>query len=241
MADENTQAPQNPVSETQPIETQQASNAQAADEVKDAWKSVVGDKYKSPEELAKAYKDLESKLGQQSEDVRKSKEFQEVVRPILEEIRKDPKIFEALDKRLRNQEPDNTQPNDTANKIDEPREAVADMIRLNFEKKYGIDRLSPEDAADARKKIGEAIVDSTGKSFNQIDLRQLERVLDNAYLIANKDKLVRKEALDEATGSIPSVPSSPGTSVETLSPEEAKVAESLGLTRDQYISGKKSK
>jgi len=188
MADENNQAPQNPVAETQPKETQQETAAEAkeqAAEIKDTWKGVVGDKYKSPEELAKAYKDLETKLGQQSEEVRRSKEFQTVVRPILEEIRKDPKIFEALDKRLRNEsEPDNLQSEnakDAKENTDESREAVSDMIRLNFEKKYGIDKLSPEEAAETRRKIGEAIVDLTGRSFNQVDLRQLEKVLDNAY------------------------------------------------------------
>ena len=57
MADEQTQAPSQPVEEKQP--TEQAPQPKGTEDIsQETWKSLVGNKYKSPEELAKAYTDL---------------------------------------------------------------------------------------------------------------------------------------------------------------------------------------
>lgn len=240
MADEPINAPAQPVEQTQ---QQTQAPQKVVEDNSDSWKGIVGDKYKTPEELAKAHKELETKLGSQSEEIRKTKEFAEIVNPILEEIRNDPELFDALDKKLRSKDqPDNSQPKDSANdKVDDVRSVASDLILQRFEEKYGITKLPLEEQAALRGNIGDAITRLTGKSFNQVDLRQLSNVLEDAYIIANKDKLINKEALVEATGSIPSIPTSSGTTEETLTSQEARVAEKLGLTRDQYISGKKSK
>ena len=91
MNDDNKIAP----SEGTPDE--QGKKAQQTKEpVTEDWKTITANKYKTEAELAKAYKELESKLGTNSEEVRKTREFAENIQPLLEEIRNDPEIFARL-------------------------------------------------------------------------------------------------------------------------------------------------
>src|SRR5258708_5605643 len=69
--------------------------------IQEDWKAIAGGKIKNEVELAKAYKELEKKLGQQSEEVRQTREFSEIINPLLDEIRNDPEIFNKLDEKLR--------------------------------------------------------------------------------------------------------------------------------------------
>jgi hypothetical protein len=219
---------------------------------KEEWKSLVNkpERFQTDKDLAKSYNDLETKLGDQSEEIRKAREFAELVNPLLEEIRNDPEVFNKLDEKLRKKGQPNGQPETDAKKTvdqDEVHGAASDLIRTKFEERHGIDKLSPEEQKIARKKIGEVIYDLTGTSFNDVDLRRLNGVLENAYILANKDKLIEQsklEALASAKGAeeagISSIPSSQEKGETTLTPEEAKTAERLGLTRDQYIEGKKT-
>lgn len=218
----------------------------------DDWKQLVGDKFKSEADLAKGYKELEEKFGKSSEEVRQTREFAEVINPLLEEIRADPEIFAKLDERLRKRgQPNNpstadAKGNEKATGQDEMRVATSDLLLARFEEKYGINKLPPEERKVLRQRIGDAIYENTGQSLDRIDLRRLGTVLENAYVLANKDELIEKsklEALASAQGaqeaSIPGLPSSPGKSEETLTPEEGKTADRLGLTREQYLEGKK--
>lgn len=213
-----------------------------------AWTRIVEGKYKTEEELAAAYKELETKYGTQSEEVRQAKEFAEVVQPLLDEIRNDPELFALIDKKLKGKtdvKPDDKK-EDKSNVQADVRDAAFDIMVARFEEKHGIDKLSDKEANDIRKKIGVIAADMTGQSLDKIDLRRVNTVLENAFLIANKDKLIEKsklEALMTAQGiseaEIPSVPSSSGKTEETLSPEETRIAGKMGLTREQYLEGKK--
>ena len=212
-----------------------------------AWTRIVEGKYKTEEELAAAYKDLEKEYGRQSEEVRQAKEFAEVVQPLLEEIRNDPELFALIDKKLKGKtdaKPDKKDDKTTVQA--DVRDAAFDIMVARFEEKHGIDKLSEKEANDIRKKIGTISADMTGQSLDKIDLRRINNVLENAFLIANKDKLIEKsklEALMTAQGiseaEIPSVPSSSGKTEETLTSEETRIAGKMGLTREQYLEGKK--
>lgn len=241
MADEINNAPVDPVQQIQQVK-QDTPTVESPP--KEDWKNLVDGKFTTEHDLAKAYKELEKKLGEQGEKIRQTEEFATVINPLLEEIRNDPVIFDQLDKRLKEKGNPNNTPTESSTKdkqVDEARLAVSDLYIKRFEEKYGIDKLPPEESAALRNSIGAAVARMTGKSYSQVDLRQLESVLEDAYLIANKDKLINKEALADATGGIPSIPTSPSKSETTLSQEEATVADRLGLTREQYLSGKKSK
>lgn len=223
---------------------------------KDEWKTITGGKFTSGAELAKAYKDLEKKSGEVGEEVRQAREFATVINPILEEIRNDPEIFKKLDDRLKNKgkNSDNSDKKPVDNKDDKPvvdteaRNFASDTIIQRFEEKYGIDKMEEDDAKKLRDNIGKVILRTTGTNLGKIDLRRLPGVLDDAYIIANKDKLIEKsklEALASARGNddgaISGVPSSSSKGSSTLNSEEADVAGKLGLTRDQYISGRKQR
>lgn len=210
------------------------------------WKTLTGDKFKSEKELAEAYKALETKLGQTSDEVRKTREFAEIVNPLLEEIRNDPEIFNKLDEKLRKRGQPNQQPAD-AKTVDqtEMRTVASDLVLARFEEKHGIDKLSADEKKNLRQSIGDVIYDLTGTTFDKVDLRRLGGILENAYVLANKDKLIEKSKLEALVsaqgledGSISSIPSSQGKGETTLTPEEAKIADRLGLTREQYLEGK---
>lgn len=219
---------------------------------KKEWTELTGGKFKSEDELAKAYKELEKKVGEQGEDIRKSREFAEIINPLLEEIRNDPEIFNKLDERLRKKTQPNTEPDTRAKgeeKIEDVRTAASDILLARFEERNGINKLSKEERKDIRESIGNAIYENTGQYLDQVSLKRLSTVLDNAYILAkakmgDKDK-EKLEALISASGTqegaISGIPSSSGKSESTLTPEEAKTAERLGISREQYLKGKSIK
>lgn len=208
-------------------------------------------KFKSEKELAKAYKELESKLGEQSEEVRRSKEFAQVVQPVLDAIRDDPELFKKLDEKLRQKDqssdsPDAPAKSNKATGQDEVRDAASELIRAKFEERHGINKLPSDKQKAMRQRIGDIIYELTGETYANVDLRRLGPVLENAYILANKDELIEKsklEALAEAgeteKATMPGIPSSPGKGDGALSSEETEIASKLGLTKKQYLQGKK--
>jgi len=237
MADEDKKiepAPQvTPKSEDKPIESKT-----------DVWKELTGNKFKSADELAKSYTELEKKFGTQSDEVKQAREFMQTVYPLLEEIKNDSELFKTLDERLRKKGEPKTPAKDEAKGEDKDqsgvRQITSDLLLERFEAKHGIDKLEPEERKDLRQKIGDAIFELSGTSLNNVDLRKLGTTLENAYIIAKyKSKSAASESETEDRASISSVPGKTGKGETVLTPEEAKVAEKLGLTREQYLGGKK--
>jgi hypothetical protein len=216
-------------------------------DIKEDIAKITEGKYKSASELAKAYKDLEKKFGETSEEIKKSREFAQIVQPLLDEIRADPEIFDKLDKKLR----DKNDPKNKDNKDDkkdtkaneEARETMSNLIVTRFEESHKFSEMTKDEQADLRKKIGTEIMELTGLKLEQIDLRRQEQILEKAYkLVTNENKSSSStDSNDDAPfdGAIGSLNSSQGKGQKTLSSEEAKVAEKLGLTREQYIAGRK--
>jgi hypothetical protein len=117
---------------------------------------------------------------------------------------------------------------------------ASDLILAKFEEQHGIDKLEPDERRQLRQKIGDAIYELSGVSLNSVDLRRLGKTLENAYVIVKyKSKSTASDSETEDRASISSVPGSPGKSETVLTPEEASVAEKMGLTREQYLEGKK--
>jgi len=218
----------------------------------ETWQEIMADKFKSPNELAKGYKELEKKFGEQSEQVRQAKEFATTVEPLLGVIRDDPELFKMLDERLRKMgEPSGTpeakaKGDEKATGQDEMRSVASDLILARFEERKGIEKLPPDERRTIRQSIGDVIYKLTGQSFADVDLRRLPEVLENAFVLVKEKGLIDKSKLEALTsakgeeGGIPSLPSSPGKAETALSSEEADVAEKLGLPREQYLEGKKS-
>jgi len=214
------------------------------------WNKIVEGKYKNPEELAKGYKELEKKLGDQGVEVGQAREFIDQVKPILELVRDDPALFAAVDAKLKEKmSPKNSPQSDSQpdKGQEENRTATSDLVIARFEEKYGIDKLPDEERKALRGRIGSEVLEMTGTSLDKVDLRRLNSVLEKAYILANKeenDKKTKLEAQIEAQANqeagISSLrSSSPKTEEITLTPEEARVATKMGLTREQYLEGKK--
>ena len=240
MADEDTKT--NAPSDGAPEEKGKQKVEQALEKVD--WDKVTNGKFKSAEDVAKAWSEREGLLGKQSEEVRQSREFMETINPLLEEIRNDPEVFNKLDERLRKRGQPSTPTNaETTNdeKTKEMRESAQKLILAKFEEKYGISKLSTEDQVTMRHKIGGIVTSLSGTDFNHVDLRRLDDVLENAYIIANTDKSKLAVPTSEAGegAAIPGLSSSSEKGVSILTPEEAKAADKMGLSREQYLEGKK--
>jgi len=232
-----------PSDDAQPKEKPK-EEGQKEDTPKETWDKIVAGKYKTPEELAQAYRDLESKLGEQGNELKGAREFAETIRPLVELVRDDEELFKVIDEKLRTGKGKEDKGEETKKTDREVRTAASDIIIAQFESMHGINKLSNAEQESLRKAIGSEINDMTGLGLNQIDLRRLPKVLEKAYVLATKDKADIKAKLEtqmaaNEEGAIPSLSSSPGKETEALTPEEAKVATGMGLTREQYLEGKK--
>jgi hypothetical protein len=230
-----------PVVEQKPI-----TEAKTEKIEKEFVEKVYAGKFKTADDLEKAYAEMEKKQGEMGTELGQAREFMTVLQPLLDEIRDDPKLFAELDKRLRDKSGDKSESVSDKEGSEEVRETAADIVIARFEEKYGVDRLPDEERRELRKKIGDEVFELTGKQLTKLDLRRLPTVLDKAYFLANKEKLVEKsklEALSEArnnnAAAIGSMPSSGGKSETTLTHEESKIASKLGLSTEQYLEGKK--
>lgn len=205
---------------------------------------LTGGKYKTAEDLAKAYKEAESTIGKQSDEVKQVREFMSVAQPVFDVIKDDPTLFKAIDKKLRESDtPKDADAKDETTNQEEVVTATRDVLRMRFEEQHGFSKLSADEQKKLRSAIGNEIFELTGKDINGIDLRRLSPVLEKAYILAKNgitDKSTQEAiaAADKTDASISSIPSSGGKSEGHLSPEEAKVAEKLGITREQYLSKK---
>jgi hypothetical protein len=230
---------------TTPVEDKSKQTEATAPKVDNAWADLAGGKFKSPEDLAKAYRELESKFGSQSEEVRQAKEFATVVQPLLEEIRSDPKLFDELDSRLRRKTETPKTPDKETPKQDDVRNVTVDLLINRFEDNHKLGSLPEEERKDLRKQIGDKVYELTGQPLTEVDLRRLSSVMENAFKIVKNDAQGSKlEALLSANSgnegaALSGLPSSGGKSETTATPEETHTAERLGLTREQYLDGKK--
>lgn len=201
---------------------------------------LTGGKYKTAEDLAKAYKEAETTIGKQSDEVKQVREFMSVAQPVFDVIKDDPTLFKAIDERLRKETPKDADAKDKTTNQEEVVTATRDVLRMRFEEAHGFSKLSADEQKKLRNAIGNEIFELTGKDMNGIDLRRLSPVLEKAYVLAKngiKDEST-KAAIDKADktdASISSIPSSGGKSEGHLSPEEVKVAEKLGVTKEQYL------
>ena len=118
----------------------------------------------------------------------------------------------------------------------ELRNATSDLLLARFESEHGIDKMPSDEAAKVRREIGAKVAELSGQQLGNVDLRRLTNTLENAYQLVKPKSSSEPETDD---GSIPSISSSPGKSETTLSSEEATVAQGLGLTREEYLAGKK--
>ena len=233
MADENkdpqVETPIKP--ENQGVETPSKDSAPSDNE----WKSIAGDKYATPSELAKAHKELEKKLGELGEEAKQGKDFATAVAPILDAVKNDPELFKILDEKLRKSETTPSK-NESDYEVKEVKSVASDLILARFEEQNGIDKLEPDEAKRLRGEIGTIVTELTGQNMNSVDLRRLPMILGRAFTLATAGKSKPENSDD---GALPPMSSSNGKKEATISQEELSVAAKMGLTKEQYLEGKK--
>lgn len=255
MADETKETPKEGQSpETKAPETPDSGQA------KETTQAAPSNKFegKSPEELAKAYVELEKKLGEQSQELGESRKYREQVDVVLQAIWADKDIYNSVDKKIRElrgapiQTDTNTnegKPEPQSNDTD-TRKALETQIIDQFEKKFGLDQMESQKRRDMHTKIGTALaemLDPGGTKtyqeiLNDVSLARLPKYLDNAYFLANREELQKSitQSKENEAGAIGSIPSSSGrTSDLTLSASERDVAEKMGVTEEKYLERKK--
>lgn len=204
-------------------------------------------KGKSASDIAKSYLELEKKLGSYSQT---EKELQDW-RQLGKVIKQDPELVKALEAKVAGEQ--KSEANGKAN--DDTRNALSNKIVGDFEKDYGIDRLSEDKRREMHKKIGEELADmldpggnkTTREILDSINLSRLPQYLGKAYRLATIDDEAEQnrakgiiQARQNSEGTFSSMRSSGGQSQKTtLSPEEEATAKKLGISPEKYLEQKK--
>ena len=257
MADEEKKE----VPQGQPQEPAPAPVAEPKAETQEA-PSISKDVYtgKSVEDVAKMHSELEKKLGESSQEVGKLRDFKEKMDVVLNVLGQDPTLYNQVDNAVRKYqglatEPVETNQQPTLPVRDDTRRAVESQIIDEFERKYGINALPADKKKEQHQKIGASLAELLDPGGNKtvqqiigdVPLDRLNRYLDHAYLLANRDQLVETAKLEALTknreaeyGAIGGIPASGGTLSDiTLTPAEREVARKQGIPEEKYLERKK--
>ena len=223
-------------------------------------------KGQTPDQIAKAYVELERKLGEQSKTVEEAKTLREQTDTLVKAIWSDPDLYRQVEagvkkftsgESLPNREtPKDAKPSDAVNPIiSDLRTNEENRVLNDFFTKYGYNTLDEKSRKDAYAKLSTTVaelVDPSGtKSIKQIfasiPVTKLRSYLDHAHKIANFDQIVEKarssaaipleENRDGAIGSFAASNKRAGSSV-TLTSREREVASKMGISEEKYLQRK---
>ena len=227
-------------------------------------------KGKSEQELIQMYQNAEKKIGEQSSEVKRSrdevakaKEAEKNVEILLNALQADENLYQQVQKGVQsylNPDTSSSEGNDGAdsavrnNVSDDTRRTLQNQIVSNFYGKYGIDKLDDGGRQQEQAKLGNAlanILDPSGKKsikqvLDQVPLDQLDGYLESAYIVANKEKIMKnaesRGILNAQQNQSASIGSLGGGSADsnqaTLSPAERQVAAKLGVSESDYLKSK---
>lgn len=181
----------------------------------------VPDKFKgkSPEEIAKAYVELEKKLGEQSTTVAEAKKLQEQTDTLLRAVWADPDLYRQVEEGVRkymagDKVPDTRSKDGKPNEKKGDEEAPADVklssdlldmrkaqeerILQDFYGKYGYNNLDEKAKKDSFTRLAMGLAElvdpggtkSVKQIMSEIPLAKLPRFLENAHRLANFETIV---------------------------------------------------
>lgn len=189
------------------------------------------------QDLETKYKDARIGLSKQGEEIKELKQTIETVKPVLQTIYGDPELYQALVKKMEDKEkPDKKE--DTPQKDPRVDQVIArqeaEFIK-DFESETGISQM--EDKEKVREEIG-AIVKSWIPAGTQPSLSQLDKYFNDAWELYKARNNINQEEEEESSGfGTPraAVGNVSKATVKSLSPEQLKAAEKMGLTSEQYL------
>ena len=230
--------------------TSQTSSENTTAEVKDSKTETASgekdttDKFKNPEELAKAYDGLQKKLGEQGDKLGQMETFMSNANALLNAVYSDPDIQKLVEQKYGGgQVSDNKQTEQQPSVTDPRLSEMEQMLRLKaveeFDKKYNINET---EVLETHKKIGEQLT-KIGIDVRSSPLDLLPAQLDTAYQRAFPDKALgnaRAEGAAQTMTNLQSqIPSQGGGSSSTeegtvdLSTEQKDWAKKLGVSEDK--------
>jgi len=227
-------------------------------------------KGKTPEQIAKAYIELESKLGEQSQTVEEAKKLREQTDTLVRAIWSDPDLYRQVEAGVkkftsgeslpgRDPKKGDAAPKSEVNPIvSDLRTAEENRVLNDFFSKYGYNKLDEKSRKDSYAKLSTTVaelVDPSGKRsikdiFASIPVTRLRAYLENAHFIANKDQIVQQARIsgslareENESGAIGSFAASSGKSDEgvTLTSREREVAQKMGISEEKYAKRKAEK
>ncbi len=170
-------------------------------------------KGKSPDEIAKAYIELESKMGEQSKTVEEANKLKEQTDTLLRAIWADPDLYRKVEEGVKKfvgggklPEDPNKNPLDKGNEeVDKPnpqlnelRVAEESRVLNEFFSKYGYTTLDEKTRKEAYTRLSLGLADMVDPGGNRpikeilstIPLTKLPRYLENAHFLVNKDSIL---------------------------------------------------
>jgi|CXWL01.1.fsa_nt_gi hypothetical protein len=212
---------------------------------------------KTTKELAEMYVNLGKELGKNSKEVSESREQIKQMNIVLAALEGEPEMQEKLKAKIdKMQNPDKYKDKKDDDKpdpktqvieadLDDSRKVLEANIIREFEQTYGLDALDPEKKKEMNTRIGTELwelADPSGKykTYQEVikntPLNKLAKMLDKAYLLANKDKLFKDK---EFSGQGRATSSSHSEERFDLTPEERHIAERQGIAPEKYLARKK--
>lgn len=212
---------------------------------------------KSAEEVTKMYTELEKKMGQQSDEVSKARQYLQERELLSKAVAGSPELYKMMEREINTitgkttaEEPKKDQKGSeeagtTDPQVADLRRAEENRIISDFQNKYGIGKMPKEERSDLMKKVTTQLAelyDPGGSKpmsgiLSTIKLDQLGKALDNSYWLANKDALVdRGKVPNQDLASIGTISSSSSGKSDTtsLTDRERHTAERLGVSPDKY-------
>ena len=224
---------------------------------------LLAGKYKSAEELEKAYLEEQSKiqeqgtrLNQQAEELGQLREFQSKTYPIIDAVYADQelmgKVRQAVDAKYGVPVEGNTETEkEEQPKVDPRAMATESFLRQqaisNFKARHGLDKLSMDDG----KSVDEALMNTMARWIipgQPIPLEKVDALLEDAYKIVRNDKLIEDKVFEslaeqrtnqQATVGQLSAGSPGEKSPIELSEEERSFARKLGVKEEDALEYKK--
>lgn len=219
-----------------------------------SWQELAGvdpEEFKTPEDLAKSYKEARKGLSDQGQKIKEASQFQERTTPILKAIYGNPELYKQVLNAVKKtygegDEPDKKE-TDKIKEVRDPRvDEISDMeearVIREFEGKAKINEMKPEDQDKVKKEIGEIMKPwINGKPT----LAQLSVFLDNAWEIYRSRNNITQEEEKVDTSLGFGTPRAAQATIDkmdvgTLSDEERTAASKMGLSPEEYLESKKA-
>lgn len=232
-------------------EQQEESKAPEKEEKQEpSWQEIAGvdpKEFDDPVKLAKSYKDSRKGLSEQGEKLKEAEQFRQQATPVLQTIYGNPdlykKVVEAMTPKEEEEAKKSTTEPQPDPRVDEIQGMEETRVIADFEKESGINDLSDEEKEKARKEVG-AIMQRWIPKGSRPSLQQLPVYLKDAWKIYSSENDVKpKQDKPDLTLGFGTPRAAQAAiekmGVDSLSPEERKAAERMGLTVEDYLKEKK--